>query len=246
MLTFIPARGPTLHLAGVCVNRIGMLTPIYEMFFRAEDPEKIQLILDKAYVDTAELREYDNVLHAMLRQVERALPADYRTIQTDRNREYTLTPELGRYEGDISSHGRMHLVIGSRGCGKSLFIARFFSHLIPEQLKQSSVWCVVDFNRAPSSIDSIEDYICDKFLETTENLQFDPYSIDGLHRVFAVEINRIQKGPLAAINDVAEKEKMLSNELLRLSADKRLFALRLGRYITGNAGRPLIIAFDNV
>jgi hypothetical protein len=23
MLTFIPARGPTLHLVGVCVNRIG-------------------------------------------------------------------------------------------------------------------------------------------------------------------------------------------------------------------------------
>jgi hypothetical protein len=42
------------------------LTPLYEMFFRAEDPEKIQLILDQAYVDTAELREYDQVLHVML------------------------------------------------------------------------------------------------------------------------------------------------------------------------------------
>ena len=67
------------------------LRPLYEMFFRAEDPEKIQLILDQAYVDTAELREYDQVLHSMLRQVERALPGDYRTIQTDRKHEYTLT-----------------------------------------------------------------------------------------------------------------------------------------------------------
>jgi hypothetical protein len=32
------------------------LAPLYEMFFRAEDPEKIQLILNQAYVDTAELR----------------------------------------------------------------------------------------------------------------------------------------------------------------------------------------------
>jgi hypothetical protein len=39
---------------------------------------------------------------------------------------------------------------------------------------------------------------------------------------------------------------MLAAELLRLSADKRGFALKLGRYITGNANRPLIIAFDNV
>jgi hypothetical protein len=65
------------------------LNPIYEMFFRAEDPEKIQLILDQAYVDTRELREYDNVLHSLLRQVERKLE-NYQRIQTDRSREYTL------------------------------------------------------------------------------------------------------------------------------------------------------------
>ena len=52
------------------------LTPLYEMFFRAEDPEKIRLILDQAYVDTAELREYDLVLHSMLRQIERS--SEYR------------------------------------------------------------------------------------------------------------------------------------------------------------------------
>jgi hypothetical protein len=244
-----PARilNPQLFLERVKPNALApYLTPLYEMFFRAEDPEKIQLILDQAYVDTAELREYDQVLHSMLRQVERALPGDYRTIQTDRKHEYTLSPELGRYGDDISSRGRMHLIIGSRGSGKSLFIARFFSHLMPESLKKNAVWCVVDFNRAPSSIDNIEDYICEKFLENAENLQFDPHSLEGLNRVFAVEINRLQKGPLAALTDEAEREKMLSTELLRLSADKRMFALRLGRYVSGNANRPLIIAFDNV
>lgn len=221
------------------------LSPLYEMFFRAEDPEKIQLILDQAYVDTAELREYDQVLHSMLRQIERSLPEDYRTIQTDRKHEYTLSPELNRYEGD-TSRGRMHLIIGSRGSGKSLFVSRFFTYLMPESLKQNAVWCVIDFNRAPSSIDSIEDFICEKFLETAENLQFDPYASEGLHRVFAVEINRLLKGPLAGIVDPPEKQKMLATELLRLSADKRGFALKLGRYITGSAHRPLIIAFDNV
>jgi hypothetical protein len=238
---------PQLFLDRVKPNALAQyLTPLYEMFFRAEDPEKIQLILDQAYVDTAELREYDHVLHAMLRQIERALPNEYRTIQTDRKHEYTLTPELDRYEGDISSRGRMHLIIGSRGSGKSLFIARFFSHLIPEEMKQNAVWCVIDFNRAPSSIDNIEDYICEKFLESAENLQFDPYSLDGLNRIFAVDINRLTRGPLAAVADEPTRQSMLATELLKLSADKRLFAQRLGRYITGNANRPLIIAFDNV
>ena len=220
------------------------LAPLYEMFFRAEDPEKIQLILDQAYVDTAELREYDLVLHSMLRHIERSY--DYRTIQTDRHREYTLTPEIGRYEGEAVSGGRLHLIIGSRGAGKSLFIYRFFTHLMPEELKDRAAWCIIDFNRAPSSIDNIETYICDKFVEECQNLQFDLYSLEGLNRVFAVEINRLQRGPLAVITDEAEKQRLLSTELLRLSADKRNFGVQLGRSLTSNAARPLIVAFDNV
>lgn len=39
---------------------------------------------------------------------------------------------------------------------------------------------------------------------------------------------------------------MISNELFKLSNDKRLFALRLARYVTADLRRPLIVAFDNV
>jgi hypothetical protein len=238
---------PQLFIERVRPNALApYLSPLYEMFFRAEDPEKIQLILDEAYVDTAELREYDAVLHTMLRQIERALPADYRPIQTDRKREYTLTPEIDRYEDDISARGRMHLVIGSRGAGKSLFVARFFAHLLPDELKSRAVWCVIDFNRAPSSIENIEEYICEQLIENAVNLRFDPHSLEGLSRVFDVEINRLLKGPLAAIADDVERQKALSTELLRLRNDRKAFALGLGRHITGTCSRPLIIAFDNV
>lgn len=238
---------PQLFLERVTPNALApYLAPLYEMFFRSEDPEKIQLILDQAYVDTAELREYDQVLHAMLRQIERALPADYKPIQTDKKREYTLTPEIDRYEEDVSTRGRMHLIIGSRGAGKSLFVARFFKHLLPDELKHRAVWCIVDFNRAPSSIDNIEEYLCEQLIDKAENLQFDPYSLEGLKRVFDVEISRLIRGPLATIQDESERDKLLYNELLRLSSNKRAFALGLGRHITSNAHRPLIIAFDNV
>jgi hypothetical protein len=133
-----------------------------------------------------------------------------------------------------------------RGAGKSLFIYRFFTHLMPEELKARAAWCIIDFNRAPSSIDNIETFICEKFVEECQNLQFDLYSLEGLNRVFAVEINRLQRGPLAVITDEAEKQRVLSTELLRLSADKRNFGIQLGRSLTSNATRPLIVAFDNV
>ena len=38
MLTFIPARGPTLHLAGVCVNRIGKEKALVVDALRAQLP----------------------------------------------------------------------------------------------------------------------------------------------------------------------------------------------------------------
>jgi hypothetical protein len=117
---------------------------------------------------------------------------------------------------------------------------------MPEELKDRAVWCIIDFNRAPSSIDNIETYICEKFVEECQNLQFDPYSLEGLNRVFAVAINRLQRGPLAVITDEAEKKRTLSTELLRMSADKRNFGIQLGRSLTSNATRPLIVAFDNV
>ena len=221
------------------------LNPLYEMFFRAEDPEKTQLILERAYVDTAELREYDHVLHAMLRQIERT-QAQTQTIQTDRQREYTLTPELTRYQTDIASHGRIYLIIGARGSGKSLFIARFFAHLIPQALKEHAVWCVIDFNRAPSSIENIENYICDKFIELAQNVGFDPFGLEGLNRIFSVQTNRLRRGPLALLTDEGERERFLAAELLKLSSDKKAFALGLARHLTGDMDRPLIIAFDNV
>lgn len=222
------------------------LNPIYEMFFRGEDPEKIQLILERAYVDTAELREYDQVLHAMLRQIERTQYGNYQTIQTDRTHEYTLTPEITRYESEPDARGRLHLIVGSRGSGKSLFIARFFSYLIPDSLKQRAVWFTLDFNLAPSSIENIEDYICEKFIECAQNIGFDPYHIDGLNRIFSVELSRLRKGALSVVRDEHEQQRLLAAELLRLSADKKNFALRLARHITGEANRPLIVAFDNV
>ena len=221
------------------------LNPIYEMFFRGEEPEKIRLILERAYVDTAELREYDHVLHAMLRQIERTHTPS-QTIQTDRQREYTLTPELARYQSDITSHGRIHLIVGARGSGKSLFIARFYAHLIPNSLKEHAVWCVIDFNRAPSNIGNVEDYICEKFIESVQNVGFDPFDLDGLNRIFSVEMNRLQRGALSLLADEAERQRVMATELLKLCSDKRVLALRLARHLTGEMDRPLIVAFDNV
>lgn len=221
------------------------LQPLYEMFFRAEDPEKIQLILEKAYVDTRELREYDTVLNTLLKQVERKFDHS-QPIQTDRRREYTLTPELNRYESEIGAGGRLHLIIGARGSGKSLFIARFFSHLLPKPLADRSAWCVIDFNKAPATIESVEDYICDKFVESVANLKFDQFELESITKIFGAEISRLQKGALAMIRDESERERRISNELFTLSNNKRLFGVKLAKYVTGDLSRPLIIAFDNV
>lgn len=238
---------PQLFVERVQPNALApYLNQISEMFFRAEEPEKIQTILEKAYVDTAELREYDQIIHLMLKQIERSSENPLQTIQTDKKREYTLMPELNRYASDIGNHGKLNLIIGSRGAGKSLFISRFFAHLMPDDFRRNAVWCVIDFNKAPSSALNIQEFICEKFIERIENVGFDIFDIDGMQRIFSIEINRLKRGALALIKDEAERSRLLAAELLRLGQDRRAFALGLARHLVGEAGRPLIVAFDNV
>jgi hypothetical protein len=140
----------------------------------------------------------------------------------------------------------MHLIIGARGSGKSLFIARFFAHLTPPSLKQHAVWAVIDFNRAPSNISNVEDYICEKFIETAQNVGFDLFDLEGLNRIFSVEMNRLQRGALKLLADEGERQRVTATELLKLCSDKKVLALRLARHLTGEMNRPLIVAFDNV
>jgi hypothetical protein len=72
------------------------------------------------------------------------------------------------------------------------------------------------------------------------------YTLEGLNRVFSVELSRLRRGPLSLLATEADRQHAEANELIKLSSDKRLFALRLARHITGEANRPLIVAFDNV
>jgi hypothetical protein len=59
-------------------------------------------------------------------------------------------------------------------------------------------------------VDIAADRQAGMFLETAENLNFDPHSLEGLNRVFAVEINRLTRGPLAALTDETERQRMRS------------------------------------
>ena len=59
-------------------------------------------------------------------------------------------------------------------------------------------------------------------------------------------MNRLTKGALNVIQDKSERERLISNELFKLSSDRRALALRLARYLTETMHRPLIVAFDNV
>src|ERR1700730_8554741 len=53
---------------------------------------------------------------------DRVFGTHNRTIQTDRRREYTVTPEMDRYGQESKKGGRLHLIIGSRGAGKCLVL----------------------------------------------------------------------------------------------------------------------------
>jgi hypothetical protein len=223
-----------------------LLTELAEMFLRSEDPEKINLIIERAYVDSAELREYDEILRVMLKQIERKMGPHHQIIETDRQREHTISPDLVRFTEQQNTQGKLNLIVGSRGAGKSLFIARFFYHLLPEKIKSDGVLSILDFNRAPSTISDMQQYICEQFIENVQNVNFDIYDYKELIKIFSVEINRLQRGPLALIENDHDRAKIIYQSLIEMQSDKKKFCGALARYISSEMRRPIIVAFDNV
>jgi hypothetical protein len=50
---------------------------------------------------------------------------------------------------------------------------------------------------------------------------FDPFNLEGLNRVFSVEMNRLQRGALSLLADEAERQRIMATELLKLCSDKK-------------------------
>ncbi len=226
------------------------LAPLIQMFFVSDSAERIDDIIEYAYVSSNEITKYDQILETFLREnIRQIQDPGAREITTTRTGEDVLTPEIRAFAARLPATGQIQLIIGPVGAGKSLFCQRYYRFLRPADVQERVVWAFVDFNKAPDDLSSAESWLCTKFVESAGKEFFSAgfFDEENLHRIFAPDINRLEKiYAKARQGDPIGWEMKLADEIKSWTEDPQHFAKSICRYLIGDTRRAVVVVFDNV
>ena len=172
------------------------LADLIRMFFVSDEAERIDDIIERAYVSSSEITKYDQLLEGFLRDtIRRVQDPSSKEIETTSNSEGLLTPEIRAFYKKRPTTGHLQLLIGPVGAGKSLFCQRYHRHLQPKDVTEATHWSFIDINKAPEDLDKLEEWVCEYFIEGFEadNSRVDLYEPDTIRRIFDPDINRLEK-----------------------------------------------------
>ncbi|WP_337137605.1 type I restriction enzyme HsdR N-terminal domain-containing protein [Sphingomonas aquatica] len=246
---FMGGRNALNELLGV--NEFAYaLFPTISKYFGADSDETPDDVIEKAYVSTEEITNYEGVLSTYLKDRTRKVAGNtVEQIDTTRVSASGISNEISRFSKTPSSLSRVQLVIGAVGAGKSTFIRRYYKYLLPTETKSKTVWAFINFNVTPPPGSSLRDWLCEQFLESfsTTN-EIDIYSEEYQERIFSVEISRFERGPAKTLK-VENPPKYSSRRfdmLADLAANPEQFAQCVARHFSSERGLGLVCVFDNV
>lgn len=226
------------------------LQPYLAQYFDPETIEQRDEIVTRAYVNSNELTTYDSVLETYLKDRARIPGAsDIQKIVTSKNAATGITEELSRFSQNPNFFGKVQLIIGSVGAGKSTFIYRFYNHLLPRAIRERTLWSFIDFNTMPPGVSNIKDWVGDKFLSSlqAEN-NLDLYSADSVDKILSVEKNKFERSPASRIrqSDPKEFDRRLLDALESIYGSPSKYSECVTRHFSGERGLGVVIVFDNV
>jgi len=229
------------------------LAPLIEMFFVSNTAERVDAIIEKAYVSSTEITTYDAILETFLRDTISHLPdPSAQPIETHLTGEGRLTPEIRSFGKSMPATGHMQLLIGPVGAGKSLFCQRYHRHLEPPDIAKATYWSFINVNDAQEDLSDLENWVCKAFIDGIEidATRFDLYNKENLRKLFAPDINRLSKiYQTTKENDPVTFEKMVEARLEEWASDSRKFATAICRFVSGDRrdkGEAVVVVFDNV
>ena len=227
------------------------LSPLIKMYFDSESPARFEEIVTLGYVHTDDTTRYHRTLETFLRdKISSIGGAPIKEIQTRKQGEIDLTHKITDAISSDDFFGELQLIIGPVGAGKTIFLHRYFQHLIPRDLRERVAYIYINFNQAPDDLTNLENWLCESFLEVVDKkiLNGQLYHIDNLRRIFAPNIRRRDIGVYSHLKKKTpdEYEKKISEDLRIWTEDWQEFAFSTCRFLSGDKGVPIVVAFDNV
>jgi energy-coupling factor transporter ATP-binding protein EcfA2 len=139
------------------------------------------------------------------------------------------------------------LLVGSVGSGKTTFIDYLKEVALPAEVIDRTSWIRINMNESPVSADEIYGWLRREIIEGCKNNtpQYDFDSLEGIKKVYSVELNRFDKVYKPLLEGTQEYNIKLGDKIEELESDLHVSALAYTRFCATERGRLLIIVLDN-
>jgi Cdc6-like AAA superfamily ATPase len=214
----------------------------YDRFFgEIVDPGR-RMMLKQCFVTNPKLSQYQGELKRTLQDTSPTYIPEATDISPDYGAPYFLPAESG------DRKGRVVLIAGSVGCGKSTFVNKV---LIEAHQKNSNKfnYLIIDLiNEFDGTTEVISDYLWHEINKKWRILRPESYEYETLRKIFGRELKDQWKGSHAKIfqqdpNIVALKEAEL---LEKLSQSPSEFLEKSWRYYASLNKKGVVVFLDNI
>jgi hypothetical protein len=227
------------------------LAPIITEYFGQEVGEEPDEVMDRGYVTSDERTEYGSVLEGYLKDRARVMAeGTFQPLSTgNRAGPAELTSQVRTYRQDKRTTGRVQLIVGGVGSGKSLFIKRFYRRNLPNlpDVANKTMWAFINFNVEFRSPEEIREAVLTGFIDSLcENNNVSFRTLEELEDLFHHEILQWERGPirLETNKDRLNHERYLF--ITGLANDREKVVSAISRNYISEKQVGLVVVFDNV
>jgi hypothetical protein len=257
LLPYNLAGGQALLRATVNLNQFAApLAPLLQRYFSSSKQSSIKEIVERAYVSSDEVTEYDRILESLLKErvsARRGNTVEY--LHPERGGEENFQRSISIFANDENlsrldrREGHLQLIQGAVGSGKSLFMERYKQTLQPKAAKERTKWATVDFLSAPVSLVGAEDWLCRTFIDSfqTDNRDIDFSEISVLRGIYSRKLQ--QKKPIYAELERASAERAAirrAEDMLQWQDSAEDTTRGIAEYVMGSRQEALVVVMDNV
>ena len=251
VLPYNLAGGPAVLNAKRAVNPFAAdLSPILRRYFSSSTQDDNREIIDRAYVNSAEITEYDRILEALLKdRLTSQTGALVQELVPSRRGEEHVDRAISDFSRSRPEGGQLQIIQGAVGSGKSLFMRRYRGVLLPEVLEKSTRWAFVDFNAGPADLAHAEQWLCKAFTESfeRENPSIDLNAGEVLRGIFSRNIQK-RKTIYEEIHKASPEQAAITraSDLAMWQDDPEEMARGIADYVLGSRREVLVTVMDNV
>ena len=225
----------------------GIFSNIISQYFDSGE-ENRDVIIENAYVSTADRIDYDRELEAILKNRIKLFNDNRSKFKTDEEVGNALNKYIDYHIRTSRNTAKLQLVIGPVGSGKSLFMERFYKKILTENLKQQIIWVNLNFNNLPDTKEILEDKVSKAFIDEIRYSSYEQgIDVDeNIEAVFNGKINE-NKSIYKKLKKVSEADYLiqLKQDLFTWKNDLHLYVSCLAGYLSAQQ-KTIVIVFDNV